>query len=64
MTVVAPPDPNQPDIVAKFAMARLRLVGSPWIRRAETPIAGLSGWTWGGTFRSAKDYQHFSATGR
>ena len=22
------------------------------------------GWTWGGTFRSAKDYQHFSATGR
>ena len=43
MTVVAPPDPDQPDIVAKFAMARLRLVGSPWIRRAETPIAGLSG---------------------
>ena len=24
-------------------MARLRLVGSPWIRRAETPIAGISG---------------------
>ena len=22
------------------------------------------GWTWGGTFRTAKDYQHFSATGR
>jgi poly-gamma-glutamate synthesis protein (capsule biosynthesis protein) len=22
------------------------------------------GWTWGGTFRNAKDYQHFSATGR
>jgi len=22
------------------------------------------GWTWGGTFRSAQDYQHFSATGR
>jgi hypothetical protein len=22
------------------------------------------GWTWGGTWRSPKDYQHFSATGR
>ena len=22
------------------------------------------GWTWGGTFRNAKDYQHFSASGR
>ena len=22
------------------------------------------GWTWGGTFRTAQDYQHFSATGR
>ena len=22
------------------------------------------GWTWGGAFRTAKDYQHFSATGR
>ncbi|MCB9781225.1 MAG: M15 family metallopeptidase [Alphaproteobacteria bacterium] len=22
------------------------------------------GWTWGGTWRSSKDYQHFSATGR
>ncbi len=22
------------------------------------------GWTWGGTYRSVKDYQHFSATGR
>ena len=43
MTVVAPPDPNSAGLVAKFAMARLRLVGSPWVRRAETPIAGLSG---------------------
>jgi hypothetical protein len=22
------------------------------------------GWTWGGTFRNARDYQHFSASGR
>jgi hypothetical protein len=43
VTVVAPPDPGQPDIVARFALARLRLVGSSWVRRAESPIAGISG---------------------
>ncbi|HEX6435047.1 MAG TPA: hypothetical protein VFZ87_12425, partial [Gemmatimonadales bacterium] len=43
MTVAAPPDAAQPDIVARFGIARLRLVGSPWVRRAETPIAGISG---------------------
>ncbi|HYF39286.1 MAG TPA: cell surface protein SprA, partial [Gemmatimonadales bacterium] len=43
MTVAAPPDPGVPDIVARFGIARLRLVGSPWVRRAETPIAGISG---------------------
>ncbi|MEO7986984.1 MAG: cell surface protein SprA, partial [Gemmatimonadales bacterium] len=43
LTVVAPPDPGLPDVVARFALARLRFVGSPWIRRAERPIAGLSG---------------------
>ena len=43
LTVIAPPDPGQPDVVAKFALARLRFVGSPWIRRAEAPIAGISG---------------------
>ncbi|MEO8089988.1 MAG: cell surface protein SprA, partial [Gemmatimonadales bacterium] len=42
MTVVGPPDAGA-DIVARFGMARLRLVGSPWVRRAETPIAGISG---------------------
>ena len=45
LTVVAPPDPGQPDIVARFAMARLRFVGSPWVRRSETPILGLTGAT-------------------
>ena len=39
------PTPGQPDIVARFAMARLRFVGSPWVRRSETPIAGLTGAT-------------------
>jgi hypothetical protein len=43
VTVVAPPDAGQPDLVARFAMARLRFVGSPWTRRSETPIAGLTG---------------------
>ncbi len=43
VTAVAAADAGQPDIVARFALARLRLVGSPWIRRAERPIAGISG---------------------
>jgi len=43
MTVLAPADAGQPDVVARFALARMRLVGSPWVRRAERPIAGISG---------------------
>ena len=43
VTVAAPADPGIPDVVARFALARLRLVGSPWVRRAEAPIAGISG---------------------
>jgi hypothetical protein len=43
LTVAAQPDPGLPDVVAQFALARLRLVGSPWVRRAESPIAGISG---------------------
>ena len=42
VTVAAQPDQGT-DVVARFALARLRLVGSPWVRRAETPIAGISG---------------------
>ena len=42
LTVVAPDEPGgeQP---AYVALARLELVGAPWVKRAETPIAGLSG---------------------
>ena len=29
--------------MAQFGLARMRLVGSPWVRRAEAPIAGISG---------------------
>ena len=43
VTVAAPQDAGGPDVVARFALARLRLVGSPWVRRAEAPIAGISG---------------------
>jgi hypothetical protein len=43
VTMVTPPDNGlQPDIVARVAMARMRFVGSPWIRRSETPMAGLA----------------------
>nr|MBA3344999.1 cell surface protein SprA [Gemmatimonadales bacterium] len=41
LTVAAPPDPGQSDVVARFALARLRFVGSSWVRRADTPIRGL-----------------------
>ena len=43
LTMVAPPDMGQPDVVARLALARLRFVGSPWVRRSETPIAGQTG---------------------
>jgi hypothetical protein len=43
LTFATPPDGGTPDIVAKMAMARLRFVGSPWTRRSETPILGLTG---------------------
>jgi len=45
LTVAAPPDAGQEDVVARFALARLRFVGSSWVRRADTPILGLTGAT-------------------
>jgi cell surface protein SprA len=42
MTVVAPAGAGS-DSTLFFALARMRLVGAPWIKRAATPIAGLSG---------------------
>ena len=44
-TFVAPPDDGGDDVVARFVMARMRFVGAPWVRRAETPIAGIAGST-------------------
>ena len=45
ITLATPPDAGDPDIVAKLAMARMRFLGSPWTRRSDTPILGLSGST-------------------
>jgi hypothetical protein len=47
LTVAAPEDGGVPDIPAPFALARMRLLGAPWSRRSETPIAGISGATGG-----------------
>jgi len=41
LTVVVPPGDSDPPVY--FALARLELVGAPWVKRAETPIAGISG---------------------
>jgi hypothetical protein len=42
LTVVTPDQPAGEQAM-RFALARLKLVGAPWLKRAETPIAGLSG---------------------
>ncbi len=42
LTVVAPDQGTQePEVF--FALARMQLVGAPWLKRAPTPIAGLGG---------------------
>jgi hypothetical protein len=43
LTLTGAPDNGVPDVVARFALARLRFVGSSWARRAERPIVGLAG---------------------
>lgn len=43
-TFATPPDDGT-DKVVRFAMARMRLTGAPWIRRSATPIAGIAGST-------------------
>ncbi|MEO8479558.1 MAG: hypothetical protein ABI542_07990 [Gemmatimonadota bacterium] len=43
VTLATPPDNGEPDPVIRFALARMRLVGAPWIARADAPIDGLSG---------------------
>lgn len=43
VTLVTPTDAGGADSIARVAMARLRFVGSPWTRRSDTPILGLTG---------------------
>lgn len=45
LTILAPETapPGQPDPQVYFALSRVRLVGSTWLKRADTPIAGLAG---------------------
>lgn len=43
LTVAAPAQGSAPDLTARFAFARMRFVGSTWIRRSDTPVLGLSG---------------------
>lgn len=42
ITLVAP-DNGEPDVVARFALARARFTGAPWVRRADTPLIGIGG---------------------
>jgi hypothetical protein len=45
ITIVTPATAaaGQPDPQVYFALARVRLVGSSWVKRADTPIPGLAG---------------------
>jgi len=45
MTVITPhtAGPGQPDPQVYFGLARVRLVGATWLKRAPTPIPGLGG---------------------
>jgi hypothetical protein len=45
ITVVGQPDNNGPDLRARFAFARMRFLGSPWVRRSDRPVAALDGAT-------------------
>lgn len=41
LTVVVPPGGSDPPVY--FALARMELVGAPWVKRATTPIVGIAG---------------------
>jgi hypothetical protein len=45
ITYVAENDGGNPDLKADIALARMRFLGAPWVRRSDHPIAGLSGAT-------------------
>ncbi len=43
MTVIAPDAGVASESTLTFALARMKLVGAPWVKRAGTPLAGLAG---------------------
>jgi hypothetical protein len=43
LTVVASADQGKPDVTAFFALARMRFLGAPWVRRSDRPVAHLAG---------------------
>jgi hypothetical protein len=45
ITLAAPAVGSAPDQVAKVGIARMRFVGSPWVRRSDAPVLGLAGAT-------------------
>jgi motility/secretion related protein SprA len=45
VTVTGLPDNGTPDVVARFALARMRFVGASWARRSEQPLIGIAGTT-------------------
>jgi len=47
MTIVAPDTPSGQRVLL-LGLARLNLVGAPWVKRADTPIPGIAGGTGSG----------------
>ena len=45
ITLATPDHGAMADSAAKFAVARMRFLGSPWVRRSESPVRGLAGAT-------------------
>lgn len=43
LTVAGPPDDGGDDVAARFAIARMRFLGTSWVRRTDQPIVGISG---------------------
>ncbi len=43
ITAVAQNDGGQPDKRVLFTLARMRFLGSPWVRRSDQPIKGIAG---------------------
>ena len=51
LTMVADADQGGSDVVARLAIARMKFLGAPWVRRSESPIASIQGST--GSFQGA-----------